>query len=89
MNIVVIDLWRRLEEMMTGLAPVYDPTDSSWRGWQVKYRNLQFIVHAVEDTHFLIEIDENGTQKSCTQTDNPEEVIQAAREFKSTYLSDP
>ena len=87
---VIVDLWCKLEKMLTcpSLLPVYDdPSDPSERAWQVKDRNIQFIVY-VEDTLFRVVIDENGTQKPGTETDDPKKVIQVAKKFKSKYLSD-
>ena len=72
------------EELHCPIFPMYFDDPTHWWG-QVKDSNIKFSVY-IKDTHFQVVIDENGTEKSFPETDKPEKVMQAVKEFKSEYL---
>ena len=79
---VISDLWLELEETLKcfGLMRV-DSGDPYQQIWKVTGRDIQFIVSAIidaKDTPFRVEIH--------AEIDDPKEVIQVAKAFKSTYL---
>ena len=55
--------------------------------WDVKDTDIQFIVRA-EDKIFRVETYEGEILRRYDDSDDPEKVIQAAKGFKSKYLSD-
>ena len=76
------DFWNELEDTLDcfGLQHL-NPGDSDQQISQVNGREIQFTVHApkdAKDASFRVEIH--------AETEDPKEVIQVAKAFKSTYL---
>ena len=75
-------LWDCLKETLDSPSLPMACNDLYERAWQVKDTDIQFVVY-VEDTDFHVEVN----QQSVLITNEPEKVVQAAKSFKSKYLS--
>ena len=75
-------LWEELIGILESPSLFPVSTDSHQRAWQVKDTDKQFIVY-VEDTAFHVKV----CQEPILTTNEPEKVVQAAKSFKSKYLS--
>lgn len=77
---VTTELWSKLEEILRCDGLTFTNANDQLIA-NVNGREIQFIVHApkdAKDTSFWVKID--------AETEDPKEVIQAAKAFKSTYL---
>ena len=79
-------LLTELMEMLTCPSlPMACDDPHEW-AWQVKDTDIQFVV-SVKDTVFLVERYQNTILMSWFETNEPEKVVQAAKAFKSKYVS--